>query len=419
MTILVSKALIVDPHSPFHNSISDILIKDGKIIDISKDITADADIKIEEKGLCVSPGWADLFSNFNDPGNEHRETLESGAAAAVSGGYTQVFVIPNTNPVVDSKGQVEYIVQKSKELPVTIRPLGAVTKKCEGKELAEMYDMKNSGAIAFSDGICPVQNPGLLLKALQYVTAFDGTIIQLPVEKSLSNGLMNEGIISTRMGLPGIPSIAEELAIKRDLELVKYTESKIHFTGVSTANSIRLISQAKSEGLNVTCSVTPYHLLFSEDDLQGYDTNLKVSPPLRTKGDVEALKEAVLTGEIDCIATHHLPHHLDNKIVEFEYAKDGMIGLETCFGIINKVLPQLRNERLIELMSLNARRITGMESCSITVGNTAELSLFNREQNYIFEAKDIRSRSANTPFKGQELKGKAIGIINKGKFYPN
>lgn len=417
MTILVRKALIVDPQSPLHNSVSDIFIKDGIIATIAENITVNADVVIAEKDLMLSPGWVDLFSNFNDPGFEHRETLETGANAAAAGGFTQVFVVPNTNPVIDSKGQVEYIVQKSKELPVTISPLGAVTKKCEGKELAEMYDMRNSGAVAFSDGIVPVQNAGLLLKVLQYVKALDAIIIQVPVEKNLSFGLMNEGIVSTRMGLPGIPALAEELAIKRDIELVRYTESKIHFTGVSTAKSIELIRAAKAEGLNITCSVTPYHLYFSDDDINYYDTNLKVSPPVRTKDDVAAIKQAVVDGDIDCIATHHFPHHADNKVVEFEYAKDGMIGLETCFGIINKALPELKNEKLVELMSLNARKITGIETNSIIVGSKAELSLFNREQNYTFEAKHIKSRSANTPLIGHELKGKVIGTIHKGKLH--
>jgi dihydroorotase len=420
MTILVRKALIVDPHSPFNNSILDILIKDGVINQIAEGISGEADIAVDEENLMVSPGWVDLFSNFNDPGFEHRETLESGADAAASGGFTQVFVIPNTNPVIDSKGQVEYIIQKSKELPVTISPLGAVTKKCEGKELAEMYDMRNSGAVAFSDGIYPVQNAGLLLKALQYVKAFNGTVIQVPVEKNIAaHGLMHEGIVSTRMGLPGIPVLAEELAIKRDIELVRYTGSKIHFTGISTVKSVELIKAAKAEGLNITCSVTPYHLYFSDEDLKGYDTNLKVSPPLRTKDDVAALRQAVVDGDIDCIATHHFPHHTDNKIVEFEYAKDGMIGLETCFGIINAALPGLKNEKLLELMSLNARIITGIESCSIAIGSKAELSLFNREQNYTFEAKHIKSRSLNSPLLGHELTGRVIGTINKGKLHLN
>jgi len=418
MTILVRKALIIDPHSPHNNSVKDIFIQDGLIQNIDENLTIHADEIIDEANIIASPGWIDLFANFCDPGNEHKETLESGANAAAAGGYTSVCVIPNTNPVIDTKGQVEYIVQKSKSLAVNIHPLGAVTKNCSGKELAEMYDMRNSGAIAFSDGIYPVQSSGLLLKALQYVKAFDGTILQLPNDKSISaHGLMNEGITSTQLGLPGIPALAEELIIKRDIDLVRYTDSKIHFTGVSTAKSIELIKQAKSEGLNVSCSVTPYHLTFSEEDLVSYDTNLKVSPPLRTKADVEALKKAVLNGDVDSIASHHFPQHRDNKVVEFEYAKDGMIGLESAFALVNTAIPALTADQIVRLFSFNAAKILNIPPPSIVEKATAELTLFTKNGDNLFEKSNIKSRSFNTPVPGMHLSGKVIGIINKGKVF--
>lgn len=419
MTILVRKALIADPHSPHHNSVIDILIRDGVIAETGKKIDARADQVVELPNLVAAPGWTDLFSHFNDPGHEQKETLDSGAAAAAAGGFTNVCVLPNTNPVVDSKAQVEYIVQKSKELPVNIYPLGALTKGCAGKELAEMYDMRQSGAPAFSDGTYPVQSPGLLLKALQYVKAFDGTVIQLPVDKSLSaHGLMHEGITSTRLGLPGIPSLAEELMVKRDIDLLRYTGSRLHFTGVSTAASIELIRAAKQEGLNVTCSVAPYHLVFSEEELVSYDTNLKVSPPLRSKADVAALRKAVVDGTVDCIASHHLPQHIDNKICEFEYAKDGMIGLESCFGLVLAAIPELSNERIVELFSANPVKILGLQPRPINKGADAQFTLFTREP-YTFEKGHIRSRSVNTPVVGMQLGGKVIGIINKGKLFLN
>jgi dihydroorotase len=420
MTILVRKALIIDPHSPHNNSVKDIFIQDGFIQTIEENISLNADTIIDQENIVVSPGWVDLFSNFCDPGNEHKETLGSGANAAAAGGYTRVCLIPNTNPVVDTKTQVEYIVQKAKELPVNIHPLGAVTKGCSGKELAEMYDMRNSGAVAFSDGTYPVQSSGLLLKALQYVKAFDGTIIQVPNDKSISaHGLMNEGITSTQLGLPGIPALAEELIIKRDIDLVRYTGSKIHFTGVSTAKSIELIKDAKAEELHVSCSVTPYHLTFSEEDLVSYDTNLKVSPPLRTKADVEALKKAVLNGDVDCIATHHFPQHWDNKVVEFEYAKDGMIGLELAFALVNTAIPGLTSDQIVQLFSFNSAKMLKIDSSFVVEKASAELTLFTRKGNYTFEKSNIKSRSVNTPVLGMHLSGKVIGIINKGKVFLN
>jgi dihydroorotase len=420
MTILVRKALIIDPNSPYHNSVQDILISNGVISEIAESQETVTDEVIELEGLVVSPGWIDIFSHFCDPGQEQKETLESGSAAAVAGGFTKVMVVPNTIPAIDSKSHVEYIVHKSLHLPITILPIGAVTKGCQGKELAEMYDMKNSGAVAFTDGTSPVQSSGLLMKALQYVKAFDGVVIQVPDDKNMSaHGLMNEGITSTQLGLPGIPALAEELMIKRDIDLVRYTGSKLHFTGVSTANSIELIRQGKSEGLQVSCSVTPYHLFFSEEDLVNYDTNLKVSPPLRTKADVKALQKAVLNGTVDCIASHHFPQHWDNKICEFEYAKNGMISLQSAFSLINTTLPNITSDRLIEIFSTSASKLFQLEAASIKKGSPAELTLFSRNQSYVPGSDNNRSKSSNSPLFGRDLSGKVIGVINKGKVFLN
>jgi len=420
MKILLRKVLVADVNSSFDNSVKDILIVEGKIVSIKDSITESADIIIEEPGLTVSPGWIDAFSHFCDPGFEFKETIETGAAAAASGGFTHVFVLPNTQPLVQSKSQVEYIVQKSKSLPVNVHPLGAVTKNIEGKDLAEMYDMHASGAIAFSDGLYPVQTPGLFLKALQYVKAFDGILIQMPIDKTIgTHGLVNEGIISTQLGLPGIPAIAEEIMIKRDIELVRYTNSKLHLTGVSTEKSIQLIEAAKSEGLLISCSVTPYHLFFCDEDLQDYDTNLKVNPPLRSKADMLALRKAVINGTIDCIASHHMPQNWDNKTCEFEYAKNGMIGLETSFATVNHILPELSTEQLIKLFSENARHIFQIKPATIAENNEAEITLFNRNKVSVLTKETIKSRSSNSPFINKELKGKVIGIINKGQLFLN
>lgn len=420
MKILISQVKITDPLSPFNGSVKDILIDSHHISKIADKISEKADIQLQEKDLQVSPGWVDPFVHFCDPGYEFKETLDTGAAAAAAGGFTRVFTLPDTQPVTDNKAQVEYIAQRAVSLPVTIHPMGTVTKKKEGKELAEMYDMRNSGAIAFSDGLEPVQSAGLFLKALQYVKAFDGVLVQIPIDKSIgAGGLMNEGIISTRLGLPGLPAIAEELMIRRDLELLRYTQSKLHITAVSTQKSLELIKAAKQDGLQVTCSVTPYHLFFSDEDMQRYDTNLKLNPPLRSKADVLALRKAVLDGTVDCLASHHLPQDWDHKTCEFEYALPGMLGLQTLFAVVNEVLPELTDARLVQLLGSNARAIFALPPVTIAEGAEAELSLFSKKENTLLTKATIRSKSANTPFLDKPLKGKVFGIIHKGKLSLN
>lgn len=422
MKVLIKQARIISPTSPFNGQIKDILISDGNITTIADAITETADQLVEQPGLCVSIGWMDIFANFADPGYEYKETLETGAKAAAAGGFTDVLVLPNTNPVVHNKSQVEYIIQRSKPLAVTIHPIGAVTKNTEGKDLAEMYDMNQSGTLAFGDGIHSIQSSGLLLKALQYVKSFDGIVIQVPNDKSIgTNGLMNEGIISTRLGLPGKPAIAEELMVARDIKLARYTNSKLHFTGISSAKSLEYIKRAKDEGLNISCSVSPQHLYFIDADLQEYDTNLKLNPPLRTADDRQALLAAVADGTIDCIASHHFPQNWDGKTCEFEYAKEGSIGLETVFGVLGLVMVngEWSIEKTVELLSVNPRKIFGMPVPEIKEGAAACLTLFTPDDSYIFDSSMIRSKSKNAAFIGKTLKGKVKGIINKGKIELN
>ncbi|MEO7769217.1 MAG: dihydroorotase, partial [Ferruginibacter sp.] len=339
-----------------------------------------------------------------------------------------IMIIPNTNPVVFTKSQVEYIVQKSILTGVTIHPIGAVTKNSDGKELAEMYDMANSGAIAFSDGLNAIQDGGLLLKALLYLKAINGTVIQLPDDKSIGNsGLMNEGIVSTRLGLPGKPAMSEELMVARDINLAAYTESRLHVTGISSAKSLEYIKKAKASGINITCSATPYHLFFCDEDLQQYDTNLKVNPPLRTGPDRKALLQGLLDGTIDFIASHHNPQNYDSKVCEFEYAKNGMIGLESLFGVIGSVIDNINDhaaidftmEKLVECMTVAPRKVFGIKVPEIKERSKATLTMFDPGLKYIFNEKDIRSKSKNSAFIGRQLKGKVIGIINGDKIYLN
>jgi dihydroorotase len=420
MKILIRQARIIDRSSPHNGTIRDILVDKGRITAISAAIDQPADTVLEHRGLYVSPGWVDIFSHFCDPGYEQKETLKTGAAAAAAGGYTDVFVLPNTRPAVDSKSQVEYIRGISASLPVDIHPVGAITRGLEGKDLAEMYDMRHSGAIAFSDGTSPVQSAGLLLKGLQYVKAFDGIIIQVPDDKTVgSNGLINEGVVSTRLGLPGKPMMAEELMVDRDLKLLNYTSSRIHFTGITSPRSLDYIRRAKDAGLAVSCSVTPYHLFFTDADLTDYDTNLKVFPPLRDDASVKSLRQAVLDGVVDCIASHHFPHEFDSKVIEFEYARPGMTSLETAYAALRTQLPELSVERTVDLLSRNARELFGLDQASITEGQPASITLFDPEGETRPDAGTTRSKSKNSPFFGKILKGRVIGILKGDQFILN
>lgn len=418
MRIVIKQATIISTSSPFNGKIKDILIEDGIISKIADSINDQVDKTIQQDGLCVSPGWMDIFADFADPGFEYKETIETGAKAAAAGGFTDVMLIPNCNPVTDNKSQTEYIKQKAQNVSVNIYPIGAITKNTAGKELSEMYDMRHSGAVAFSDGILPVQNSGLLLKALQYVKSFNGTVIQVPDDTSIGmGGLMNEGIISTQMGLPGKPIIAEELMVARDLKLARYADSRIHFTGISSPKSLEYIKRSKESGINVTCSITPYQVLFCDEDLQGYDSNLKLNPPVRSKNDKDAIKKALLDGTIDCIASHHLPQHNDNKNCEFEFAKPGMISLQTMFAAVNSI--GLPVHDFVKMQTVNARNIFGLTVPEISEGQPASLTLFNPGYEYIFNEEMIQSKSKNTAFIGKKLTGKVIGIINKSKIQLN
>lgn len=418
MKILIRQATIADSNTALNGQVKDILIEDSKIIEIADLINTKADQVIEGDGLIVSAGWVDIFAHGCDPGYEYKETLATLSAAAAAGGYTQVFALPDNKPVTDNKAQVEYIRLGSQCLPASIHPIGAITKKMEGSTLAEMYDMRNSGAVAFSDALQPVQSPGLFLKALQYVKAFDGVLIQVPIDKSIgAGGLINEGLVSTKLGLPGLPALAEELIIKRDLDLLRYTGSKLHITGISTAQSVELILAAKAEGLSISCSVTPYHLCFCDEDLQEYDTNLKVNPPLRTRADMMALRAAVQNGAIDCIASHHIPQDWDHKTCEFEYAAHGMLGLQTVFPALLESIPSLSNEQLVALLSANARNIFGLSKTNIRESEMAELTVFTRVTKTTLTKQTLKSKSSNSAFLDRALQGAVIATIHKGQIH--
>lgn len=416
MKVLIKNATILSPASPFHGKNKSIFINNGTISKIGSNLKISADKIIEAKGLCISAGWMDGFANFCDPGEEFKETLETGANSAAAGGFTHVMLMPNTKPAIYNKSQVEYIIQKSKSLPVCIHPIGAITKNAEGKELSEMIDMYNSGAVAFSDGVNPLQSSGILQKALEYILSINCTIIQLPDDKTIGTyGLMNEGETSTKLGIQGKPALSEELMVARDIELVRYTQSRIHFTGVSTKKSLELITTAKKEKLKVTCSVTPYHLFFCDEDLHDYDTNLKVNPPLRTRKDRDALRKGITNGTIDFIASHHQPQDWDHKVCEFQNAGYGMETLESVFGVAG--ICNVPAEVFVKMQTENIRKIFNLPEISLAEGNKADFSLFVPDEEYIFEEKDILSKSKNNAFAGKKLKGKVIGIINGDKLF--
>jgi len=410
MSILVRQAYIKDINSPHHNKVKDIFIDNGTIVEIADKLNAEADTIIEANGSHLSPGWVDLFVTGTDPGYEYKDTLETTAQSASQGGFTHLFITPNSNPVVQNKSAVDYIRRKKVTQPICFHPIGAVTKNTEGKELTEMYEMKNGGAIAFGDGIRSIQSSGLLIKALQYVNAFNGIIIQVPDDHSIApHGLMNEGIVSTQIGLPGKPALAEEIMVARDISLAKYTGSRIHITGISLASSLELIRKAKNDSIQVTCSCTPHHLFFTDKDLlNGYDTNLKVNPPLRSEEDRQALIKGVKDGTIDCISSHHTPQHKDAKICEFEYAGFGIVGLESLYGVLNSI--GLTEEEILNSICYNPRKIFGLET-ALTIGNIADLTIYNADENYDFLHHHLKSKSSNSPYLGKELKGKIIATL--------
>ena len=410
MTILVRQVLIKDFNSPHNNARKDILIKNGIIQQIADHISEQTDQLVEHDNLMASPGWVDVFVSGTDPGFEFKDDLHSLAKSAAKGGFTHIFLTPNTQPVTQTKTGVEYIARHQSSLPVALHPIGAISKNTEGKELAEIYDMQVSGAVTFSDGNKPIQSAGILIKALQYVSAFKGTIIQVPDDRSIApHGLMNESIVSTQVGLPGKPALAEEIMVARDLALAKYTGAHLHLTGISLSSSINLIKQAKAEGINVTASTTTHHLTFTENDLLvDYNTLLKVNPPLRSESDRQALIQAVKDGTIDVVTTHHTAQHTDAKICEFEYAGNGMLGLEAAFGVLQNC--GLSVDEILNTICFKPRSLFKL-SGGISEGEKADLTIFNPDQTYTLTEASLGSKSKNCPYIHTTLKGQVIGQI--------
>jgi dihydroorotase len=418
MKILIKKAKIVDKNSTYHLLTKDILVENGTIASIEDDLEVESDTVFEAPGLLVSTGWVDVFADYAEPGFEQKETIATGLDAAANGGFTDVFIVPNTQPVIHNKALVDNIQHWSRGHGVHLHPIGAVTKQTAGKELAEMYEMHDAGAIAFSDGWVPVQNNNVLMKALEYLKAFSGTLIQVPIDAQLADGgLMHEGVVSQRLGLPGLPAVSETVLLQRDIELLRYTGGRLHITGISCAHSVAIIRKAKAEGLHVSCSVTPYHLLLTDEKMSRYESVYKVFPPLRTETDRLALLAAVKDGTVDCIATHHRPHETDAKHKELEYAAAGMAVQETAFPIIWEALhDSVGLERLTECLTSTPRKLFGLQEQRIAEGANACLTLFSDAINTCLTTQEKKSKSINNPLLNTVLQGAVLGIINNGTF---
>jgi len=404
---------VIDSNSPFNKKVVDILIHDNMIAEIGENLAVEADKVIARENLHISSGWYDAKVNFQDPGHEVKENIISGLKAAELGGITAVSVTPNTSPALSNKTQIEYAINKAQFSPVEIFPYGTLTEGGQGKNIAEYYDMSQAGAIGFTDGHLPV-SAGIMYRALLYAKNINVKIISFPYDDSIfGNGQINESKASVLTGLKAIPSLSEYLMVEREISLVEYTESAIHFTGISSKKSVALIKAAKAKGLNISADVYAHQLVFTDDEVLGFNSNYKVLPPLRTEDDRLALIEGLKDGTIDFVCSDHTPEDTENKDLEFDLASFGMIGTQTLFSTINSVKGLTLSQK-IELISTKPRQVLGLSTSSINTGEIANLTLFNPKLEYVLENSDLASLSKNTPFVNKKLKGKAMGIINKG-----
>jgi dihydroorotase len=418
MSTLLKSATIIDATSPYHNQKKDILISEGKIEKIANSIPEkDSYTVLVLENLHISCGWFDTSVCLGEPGFEERETLKNGLQVAAKSGFTSIAINANTFPVIDSKSDVEYLIQKAFNTATNLYPIAALTKESKGLEMAELYDMQQSGAIAFGDYNQPIENDNLMKIALLYAQNFDGLVLSFPKNNLIAGeGIANEGVNSTKLGLKGIPALAEHIQIARDLFLLEYTGGKLHIPTISSAKSVTLIKEAKKKGLQVTCSVAAHHLVLTDNELHSFDSNFKTTPPLRTHQDIKALQKGIKSGAIDIITSDHNPIDIEHKKVEFSEAKDGLIGLESAFGVVNSVLDL---EDFISCMTTKPKEIFGIKNYSIQEGNIADISLFNPKGIFIFTKENILSTSKNSAFINKKLEGKVYGIFANNQLILN
>lgn len=404
----------------------DVRISDGTITEIGSDLNPkDNEASHDADGAYLSGGWMDMHVHLREPGYEHKETIETGCRAAAFGGFTEVACMPNTNPPIHTRDVVEFIKKKAEKLPVEVHPIGSVSKEREGKSIAEIADMKEGGAVAFSDDGSPVYNSQLMRVALEYSSMWDLPIINHEEDLKLSRpGYMHEGKVSARLGLDGTPGIAEEVMIARDILLAEFTGGHIHVAHISTAKAVDLVRRAKADGINVTTEVCPHHFDLTDEEIEkrDFDTNVKMHPPLRSREDVDAILEGLADGTIDAICTDHAPHAIEEKEVEFIYAPNGIIGLETAWGVsVRRLLETdvLDLETLLEKFVVNPRRILNLEVPQIEEGTQANLTLFNTDEEWTFTEELVKSKSKNSPYLDNQMLGRAEAIYNKGQFVVN
>ena len=420
--LVLKNGTIIDPHhkKTIHG---DVWIKNGTIAGVGGFKAPKSSETVDCSGKVITHGFCDLHVHFREPGREDKETLQTGSLAAMAGGFTRVCVMPNTNPPLDSPESINFIREKADDCPIHIHPIGAVTKSQDGNDLTEMGLMHQEGAVAFSDDGLPIQDGAMMRIALEYATLMDVPIINHAEDVCLrAEGVMHEGRISTHLGLPGNPDLAESAMVHRDLELAEFTGARLHVPHVSSAKAVHHIREMKQKNKNVTAEVTPHHLFFNDDALTSFNTHLKVAPPIRTEEDRRALIQAVREGTIDCIATDHAPHTIEDKETTFDLASFGMIGLESCFGAVYKVLVDqegLQLEEVIALLTAKPRAIMGFDPDLFTLGRAAEINVIDADKEWTFERKHVRSRSINSPFYGEPLKGKVELTISCGRIFSN
>ena len=423
MTIVIKNGRVIDPANSIDKP-KDLLIHKGRIkaLESPGSISFDTGEKpsvIDAKGCVVCPGLIDMHVHFREPGFEYKETITSGCQSAAAGGFTSVAVMPNTNPVNDTRAVTEHILSLARtEGIINVYAIGAITQKLEGERLSEMADLKNAGAIAFSDDGHPVMNNELMRRAFEYSKMFKLPLIQHSEMLDLTEGgCMNEGMVSTELGLKGMPTEAEDIMVYRDIALLEKTGGRLHVAHISSKNSVDLVRQAKSSGLSVTCEVAPHHFTLTDEAVRGYDTNTKMSPPLRTIDDVEAIKEGLQDGTIDIIATDHAPHDITDKQVEYQNACFGIVGLETALPLSLKLVDEkiLTMGDVIKKLTSTPADIFNLKAGSLSLDNAADILIFNPNHEYSIDISKFHSKSKNSPFDGWKVKGKVIHTLVKGK----
>ncbi|MBS1681345.1 MAG: dihydroorotase [Bacteroidetes bacterium] len=415
MKILLQSPRIVNSGSPFHLKKKNVLIVNGRIAEIG-DKNYHADKTIDADGMTLSAGWFDLGTFVGDPGLEQREDISSLARAAAAGGFTEVAVLPNTHPCLQTKNEVAYVTQGNDNRLVQIHALAAVTKNCKGEELTDMIDLHRAGAVAFTDGLKPLWHTDIFLKSLQYLQKFNGVLIDHPEDVWLDLfGQMHEGPQSAQLGLKGMPKIAEEIAVSRNLKLLEYAGGRLHFSKISSAKSVNLIRAAKKKGLQVTCDVTSYQPLILDEALNDFDTNFKTNPPLREKPDADALLKGLQDETIDVICSGHVPVDDESKFLEFDQADFGMINLQTFGAHIASISETIKLDSLIVKIAERPRQLLKIEVPKIEVDQKANLTLFDPNAEWEFNSENNLSKSRNSPWLGKKLKGKVVAVFNNGK----